>query len=158
MLAPAITYAEEGFPVGEVVSVYLARQREDALRRRADGEDLSPAAAVRRASASSSRIPILRWTYRQIATHGRDAFYKGEIAQEDPRYLQARTAARCSRPISPSSEAEWVDPISTTYRGWTVYELPPNGQGIAALEMLNIMESFPLGGVRATIRCARCTS
>ena len=54
-------------------------------------------------------------------------------------------------------EPEWVDPISTTYRGWTVYELPPNTQGIAALMMLNLMEQFPLARVRLPQRRARCT-
>ena len=59
--------------------------------------------------------------------------------------LPRRRAALSRRRILPTIPSEWVDPISTTYRGWTVYELPPNGQGIAALEMLNIMETFPLG-------------
>ena len=79
-----------------------------------------------------------------IAAHGRDAFYKGEIATKMLDTMKRHNGVMTAQDLSEYS-AEWVEPISTTYRDWTVYELPPNGQGIAALEMLNIMEKFPLG-------------
>ena len=135
-------YAER-LPGGRSGQRLLARQREDAARRRADGESLL---ARRRLPAAGDvfQNPDLAWAYRQIATAGRDAFYKGAIAK---KILATSTVHGGTMKAADLGEyqSEWVEPISTTYRGWTVYELPPNGQGIAALEMLNIMERFPLG-------------
>jgi len=142
LLAPAIAYADNGFPVGEVVSVYwrdsvkILNQDEPAVKTYLPSGRAPQAGEV-------FRNPDLAWTYRQIAANGKDAFYKGEVAK---RILA--TSASHGGTMKPADlaeyEAEWVDPISTIYRGWTVYELPPNGQGIAALEMLNVMERFPL--------------
>jgi gamma-glutamyltranspeptidase/glutathione hydrolase len=89
------------------------------------------------------RNPELAWTYREIATRGRDAFYTGEIARRVLATSAGHGGTMASADLA-AFESEWVEPISTTYRDWTVWELPPNGQGIAALEMLNIMERFPL--------------
>ena len=92
------------------------------------------------------RNPELAWTYKQLGAHGKAAFYTGEVAK---RILttSSKHGGTMSAADLAEFESEWVDPISTTYRGWTVYELPPNGQGIAALEMLNIMETFPIGSL-----------
>ncbi|MCL6567089.1 MAG: gamma-glutamyltransferase [Acidobacteriia bacterium] len=143
LLAPAIRYAEEGFPVPELVgalwplSQRLFRNDPPGLRTFYPG---GRAPAV----GEIFRNPDLAWSLRQIAAEGRDAFYKGEIAR---RILAA--SEKYGGTMAPEDlaeyEAEWVEPISTTYRGWRVYEIPPNGQGIAALVMLNIMENFPLG-------------
>ncbi len=88
------------------------------------------------------RNPDLAASLKLIAANGRDAFYRGEIAR---KILE--TSKRHEGVMTPEDLAgfssEWIEPISTTYRGWKVYELPPNGQGVAALEMLNIMETFP---------------
>jgi gamma-glutamyltranspeptidase/glutathione hydrolase len=81
---------------------------------------------------------------QQIAEHGRDAFYKGEIAQKILEAMKRHNGTMTAEDLAQYS-SEFVEPISTTYRDWTVYEMPPNGQGIAALEMLNIMETFPIG-------------
>jgi gamma-glutamyltranspeptidase/glutathione hydrolase len=141
-LAPAIVYAERGFPVGEVVSVYW-RDSVEALK--ADAPTARTFLVNGRAPAVGEifRNPDLAWTYRRIAERGESAFYEGAIAKRilatSDRYAGTMTAADLAE-----FESEWVDPISTTYRGWKIYELPPNGQGIAALEMLNIMERFPL--------------
>ncbi len=143
VLAPAIDYAANGFPVGEVVSVYW-RDSEDVLR--ADAPTARTYLVDGRAPKAGElfRIPDLAWTYRQIAAGGAAAFYRGSVARKilatSTQHGGTMTAADLAE-----FDSEWVDPISTTYRGWTVYELPPNGQGIAALEMLNIMETFPLG-------------
>ena len=142
VLAPSIDYAVNGFPVGEVVSVYW-RDSEGVLREDAPtARTYLPDGRVPKAG-EVFRNPDLAWTYRQIASGGAAAFYKGAVAQKilatSKRHGGTMTAADLAE-----FDAEWVDPISTTYRGWTVYELPPNGQGIAALEMLNIMETFPL--------------
>src|SRR5262249_51308310 len=80
----------------------------------------------------------------QIARHGRDAFYKGEIATKILEAMRKHGGPMTREDLAEFS-AEWVEPISTTYRDWTAFEMPPNGQGMAALEMLNIMETFPLG-------------
>ena len=144
VLAPAIAYADAGFPVGEVVSVYW-RDSEKILK---EDEPTAKTYLVKgRAPAAGEvfRNPDLAWSYRQIASSGKDAFYKGEVAK---RILTtfASHGGTMKAPDLAEFEAEWVDPISTTYRGWTVYELSPNGQGIAALEMLSIMERVsPLG-------------
>jgi gamma-glutamyltranspeptidase/glutathione hydrolase len=90
------------------------------------------------------RNPDLAWSLQQIATHGRDAFYKGEIAKKVLETMKHHGGVMTAQDLAEYS-SEWVEPISTTYRDWTVFELPPNGQGLAALEMLNIMEKFPLG-------------
>ena len=89
------------------------------------------------------RNPDLAHSLRLVAQGGRDAFYKGEIAQRIVALSQQHGGTFTAADLA-SYSSQWTDPISTTYRGWTVYELPPNGQGIAALEMLNIMEKFPL--------------
>ena len=143
VLAPAIQYAEAGFPIGEVVSVYW-HDSEKVLR-----ED-APTAKV---YLPGGRLPEagdvfqnrdLAWSYRQIATAGRDAFYKGPIAKKIVATSAVHGGTMKAADLG-EYQSEWVEPISTTYRGWTVYELPPNGQGIAALEMLNIMERYPIG-------------
>jgi gamma-glutamyltranspeptidase / glutathione hydrolase len=86
----------------------------------------------------------LAGSLEQIAQHGRDAFYKGEIAEKILEAMKKHGGTMTREDLAEYS-SEWVEPISTIYRDWTVYELPPNGQGIAALAMLNIMETFPLG-------------
>jgi gamma-glutamyltranspeptidase/glutathione hydrolase len=89
------------------------------------------------------RNPDLARSLRVVAQGGRDAYYKGELAKAIVE-ASRRHGGTLTEKYFAEYSAEWVDPISTTYRGWTVYELPPNGQGLAALEMLNIMETFPL--------------
>lgn len=144
ILAPAIRYAEDGFPVSEIIAAQWARF----------GSALSPEAReiyyVRDASTGALRPPAagevfrnprLARTLRQIATGGRDAFYKGEIASEI-----VGTVNRLGWPMTLDDLAfqhsEWVEPLRTAYRGYEAVELPPNGQGLAALEMLNILERF----------------
>jgi gamma-glutamyltranspeptidase/glutathione hydrolase len=142
VLAPAIRGAEEGFPVTEMVGGLWATQV-DLLR----GDE--GAAATYLVQDRAPRVgeifknPGLAWSLRQIAAHGREAFYKGEIAQKILETMKAHGGTMTEKDLADYS-SEWVEPISTTYRGWTVYEMPPNGQGLAALEMLNILENFPL--------------
>jgi gamma-glutamyltranspeptidase/glutathione hydrolase len=142
VLAPAIRAAEEGFPVTEMVGGLWATQV-DLLR----GDE--GAAATYLVQDRAPRVGEifknsgLAWSLRQIAAHGREAFYKGEIAQKILVTMKAHGGTMTEKDLADYS-SEWVEPISTTYRGWTVYEMPPNGQGLAALEMLNILENFPL--------------
>ncbi|HEX2666186.1 MAG TPA: gamma-glutamyltransferase [Candidatus Acidoferrum sp.] len=142
-LAAAIRAAQEGFPVPEwdaaywVSSVNYLRTDEAATKTYLP-EDRGPRVG------EVFRNPDLAWSLGQIAQHGRDAFYKGEIARKILESMK-RHGGPMVEPDLAEFSSEFVEPISTTYRDWTVYELPPNVQGLAALEMLNIMETFPLG-------------
>ena len=143
VLAPSILHAEEGFAVGEVVAAFW---RDSVSALRVDTATAQTFLIDGRAPQTGElfRNPDLAWTYRQISAHGRETFYSGEVARRilatSDRHGGTMDAADLAE-----FESEWVEPVTTDYRGWTVAELPPNGQGIAALEMLNIMERFPLG-------------
>jgi gamma-glutamyltranspeptidase/glutathione hydrolase len=142
VLAPAIRYAEEGFPVTEWVGgawaggERLLREDENATHTYLPNGHAPGVGEI-------FRNPDLAASLTQIAAKGRDAFYKGDIAKRIVKYSKRQGGTMTEADLAEFS-AEWADPISTTYRGWTVYEMPPNGQGIAALVMLNIMENFPL--------------
>jgi len=142
VLAPSIRVAEEGFPVTEWVNQVWTRAVTQA-----GPQDSIPLTFLLNGRAPRVgeifRNPDLAWSYRQIAADGRDAFYKGEIARRILD-LSAREGGTMTAADLSAFSSEWVDPISTIYRGWAVFEMPPNGQGIAALEMLNILETFPL--------------
>jgi len=142
ILAPAIRYAETGFPVGEVVSVYW-KDSEKVLRADpATAKTFLPGGKLPEVG-DMFRNPELAWTYRQIAAQGAKAFYTGNVAAKLLASSKTHGGTMTAADLA-EYDVEWVTPISTTYRGWTVYELPPNGQGIAALMMLNIMEQFDL--------------
>ena len=142
LLAPAIRYAREGFPVPEWAAAYW----------QVAASDIRPspsAAAVYLPGGEPPRLgqifrnPDLAHSLAEVAAGGRDAYYQGPIARAIVDFSQRQGGALTLADFAAYS-AEWVEPISTTYHGWTVFELPPNGQGIAALEMLNLMERFPL--------------
>lgn len=142
VLAPAIRYAEEGFPVTEWVSgAWIASEPVLQEDPNASRTYLPEGRAPR--VGEIFRNPDLARSYKQIAEQGRDAFYKGEIAQRIVTFSERQGGTLTAQDLAEFS-SEWVEPISTLYRGWTIYELPPNGQGIAALEMLNLMENFPI--------------
>jgi gamma-glutamyltranspeptidase / glutathione hydrolase len=144
LLAPAIDFAENGFPVPEIIGSYWT-SRNDVKRLREEPSS----AAVFLPNGSWPKVgevfrnPDMAWSLRQVAKGGARAFYNGPITKRLLEYLRAKGGLFDEDDFSKYS-AEWVKPISTTYRGWTVYEIPPNGQGIAALSMLNLMEKFPL--------------
>jgi gamma-glutamyltranspeptidase / glutathione hydrolase len=142
VLAPAIRAAEEGFPVTEWTSALWAANADYLRGNEAAAQTYLP---DNRAPGVGQvfRNPDLARSLRLIAQGGRDAFYKGELAKKIVETSRRHGGTHTEKDFAEYS-SEWVDPISTTYRGWTVYELPPNGQGLAALEMLNIMETFPL--------------
>ncbi len=140
VLAPAIRVAEDGFPVTEWVAAIWPPNVD--LLRSSEAAALTYLTSDRAPRAGEIfRNPDLAWSYRQLATQGRDAFYKGEIAKRIVELSRRHGGPMTAKDLADYS-AEWVEPISTTYRDWSVYELPPNGQGIAALEMLNLMENF----------------
>ena len=140
LFAPAIYYAEHGYAVPEIIhDVWIAdeakMQKTEEARRVFLPEGKAPQLGARFAN------PDVAKALKLIAEQGRDAFYKGAIAQAIVETSSSFGGAMQLEDLAEFS-AEWVEPVSTDYRGWKVYELPPNGQGMAALEMLNIMETF----------------
>lgn len=141
-LEPAIKYARDGYPVSEIIAMQwkevegvLARDPNAAKTFLIDGK--APAAG------DIFRNPALAGSLEQIARGGRDVFYKGAIAKAIADDMQRRNGLVRLEDLA-AHHADWVEPISTTYRGYQVLELPPNTQGVSALEMLNIMEGFDL--------------
>src|SRR5664279_5426618 len=140
LLAPAIFYAENGFVMPEWGSrAWISKV---FLNQPGYKETYMPG-GVRPGLGDVFKNPALGESLRQIAAHGRDAFYHGKLTELMVKFLNAQGGTHTLDDFE-QFQPEWVEPISTTYRGWSVYELPPNGQGIAALSMLNIMERFPL--------------
>jgi gamma-glutamyltranspeptidase/glutathione hydrolase len=144
LLAPAIALAENGFPVPEIIGGYWTSSN-DVKRLQAEPSSAAVFLPNGRPPAVGEifRNPDVANSLRLVARNGARAFYDGPLTKRLVDYLHAKGGLHTAEDFSQFS-AEWVTPISTTYRGWTVYEIPPNGQGIAALEMLNIMEKFPL--------------
>ena len=143
LLAPAIYYAEEGFPVTDVI----ARAWQGSVRKlSADPASAATFLPGGKAPAAGEifKNPDLGKTMRLIATKGVAGFYEGPVAESILALSKEKGGTMTAADLK-EYQPEWVDPISTTYRGWTVYELPPNTQGIAALMMLNMMERYPLG-------------
>lgn len=142
LFAPAIHYAEQGFPVTEIIAAQWASSAkklagdEDGARVYLPGGQTPEAGEV-------FRNPELARALREIAREGAAAFYQGAIARAILAKSRALGGTMTGEDLA-SFAPEWVEPISTDYRGWKVYELPPNSQGIAALAMLNIMERFEL--------------
>jgi gamma-glutamyltranspeptidase/glutathione hydrolase len=141
-LAPAIAIAEGGFPVPEITAAEWAGA-EALLRAEGEAARTYLPDGVTPRVGQIFRNHDLSSTYRALAAGGRDAFYRGGIAQQIARCSMQHDGALTAADLA-TYEAEWVTPLSTTYRGWRVYELPPNGQGIAALMMLNVLEQAPI--------------
>jgi len=145
VLAPAIHYARDGFPVAEWDAVYWA-EAEPFL---AQDNTLASTYLIHGHAPKVGEVfknPGLARSLELIAQNGRDGFYQGETASKILAFSSHLGGAMTASDLAEFS-SEWVDPISTTYRGWTVYEIPPNGQGIAALLMLNIMETFSIASL-----------
>jgi gamma-glutamyltranspeptidase/glutathione hydrolase len=142
LLAPAIRYADEGFPVTEIFSSYW-RASERKLRRDTNAAKIYLPNGRAPHTGEIFHNPALAWSLKQIASHGRKVFYEGPIAKRILDCSNAHGGTMTADDLSKFS-SQWVEPLSTTYHDWTVYELPPNGQGIGALLMLNLMENFAL--------------
>ena len=142
LLAPAVRYAEEGFPVSEIIGRSWSASV-DSLSKWPDSKATYLPHGRAPAVGELFRSPNLAASYRLIAKQGRDAFYKGSIAERIVAYSKSH-GGYFSRKDFVDHTSDWVEPVSTRYRGYDVWELPPNGQGIAALEMLNILEGYDL--------------
>jgi gamma-glutamyltranspeptidase/glutathione hydrolase len=153
ILSPAIRYSEQGFPVTELIAYYM--QRGVTLHGERfpnvyetytlDGKTIPQKGDV-------FKNPWLGETYRRIATNGRDEFYKGETAKVIVEFIKEQGGFLSYDDLA-NHRSDWVEPVSTNYRGYDVWELPPNGQGIAALQMLNVLEGYdfseiPFGSAR----------
>ncbi|TAM80122.1 MAG: gamma-glutamyltransferase [Acidobacteria bacterium] len=142
LFKPAIYFAEHGFPLTEYIDAYW----------KGGQRLLETNANARRIYLPDGRPPEVGEVFTNseygralelIAKQGRDAFYRGDIAKDIVKSVEELGGVMSLSDFS-EYQAQWVEPISTTYRGWKIYELPPNGQGLAALEMLNVFERYPL--------------
>jgi gamma-glutamyltranspeptidase / glutathione hydrolase len=142
-LAPAIRYAEEGFPVSELIAYYwnfgprVYKDLPGAFTETYTINGRTPG------KGDIFKNPALANTLRLIGEKGRDAFYRGEIADKIDKFMRENGGFLRKEDFEKHAST-WVDPVSTNYRGYDVFELPPNGQGIATLQMLNILEGFDL--------------
>lgn len=142
LLQPAIDYAEEGFPVTAFIAD-LWQQNVASREEYAGVKEVYMPGGAAPETGDIFRNPNLAKTYRMIAEGGRDTFYKGEIAEKIDAYMAEQGGFLTAADLA-AHTSEWVTPVSTNYRGYDVFELPPNGQGIVALQMLNILEGYDL--------------
>jgi gamma-glutamyltranspeptidase/glutathione hydrolase len=148
-LEPAIGYAKNGFPVSQLVALYWKHNFAAFEKNAAMIEELDNAKATylidghTPAEGEVFRNPDLAETLSRIAKGGRDVFYKGDIAREIDAYFK-RIGGDLRYEDFAKHHGEWVEPLSVNYRGYDVYELPPNGQGAAVLQMLQILKGFDL--------------
>lgn len=145
LLAPAIRYAREGFPVSELIAYYWNSNARSLSKYPGFAEIFMPGGKAP-SKGEIFRNPWLAHTLETIAKEGRDAFYKGEIAHKITRYMQENRGFLTMRDMEEHT-SEWVHPVSVNYRGYDIWELPPNGQGIAALQMLNILEQYDVSAM-----------
>lgn len=142
ILAPAIGYARDGFPLSEVIAEDWGRNAPRLEKYPNFPETYMPGGRAPRAG-EIFRNPGLAWTLSRLAEGGREAFYKGGIPATIAAYLK-RAGGFLDEEDFARHTSDWVEPITTNYRGYDVWELPPNGQGLSVLQMLNILEGFDL--------------
>ncbi|MFQ6370780.1 gamma-glutamyltransferase [Shewanella sp. YIC-542] len=147
-LAPAIRYAREGFPVSELIAYYMQLSGKRLAQYPGFKETYMPQGHMP-ATGDIFKNPALANTYEKIAKGGRDEFYKGSIARSIANYMKAQGGYLGYDDLA-SHHSEWVEPVSVNYRGYDVWELPPNGQGIAALQILKTLEPFNLQAMGQT--------
>ena len=142
VLAPAIYYANTGHPVSEVIAEDWDRTPENSQKQPGFKETFMPNGRA----PSKGEIFVNRGlgaTLEKITKHGREGFYKGEVAETIGRFMKTHGGFLSAQDLA-DHKSDWVDPVSTNYRGHDVWELPPNGQGIAVLQMLNILEGYDI--------------
>jgi len=145
ILQPAINYAREGFPISELIAYYWGR----SVPFLSQYPNFTETFTIDGKAPEKGEIfknPYLANTLEKIAKNGRDEFYKGSIAKEIARYIKEQGGFLSYEDLA-SHTSEWVEPISTNYRGYDIWELPPNGQGTAALQILNILEGYDIASM-----------
>jgi gamma-glutamyltranspeptidase/glutathione hydrolase len=140
VLEPAIRYAREGFPLTELVAFYWGLSAPRLEKWAGYKETYMPGGRAPR-KGEVFKNPRLADTYEKLAKDGRDAFYKGDIAKTIDAFMKKHGGFLSYEDLA-NHTSTWVEPVSTNYRGYDVWELPPNGQGIAALQILNILEAY----------------
>ena len=145
ILQPAISYARDGFPVTEIIAYYWNGNAR-TLSRFPNVADVYMPGGKAPAKGEIFRNPFLASSLEKIAKGGRDAFYKGDMAHIIADFVQSQGGFLSYEDLS-THHSEWVEPVGTNYRGYDVWELPPNGQGIAALQILNILEGYDLASM-----------
>ena len=145
LLSPAIRYARNGFPVSELVAYYWQMNVDRIGHYPGFSPTFMPGGKVPQ-KGDVFKNPGLAATYEKIATGGRDAFYKGDIARAIAAYMKEQGGYLSYEDLS-AHTSDWVTPVSANYRGYDIWELPPNGQGIAALQILNILEQYDIEGM-----------
>ncbi|MGM0464574.1 MAG: gamma-glutamyltransferase [Bacteroidota bacterium] len=142
ILQPAIDYARDGFPVSELIAYYMNAGTAN-LKKFPNVADIYMPGGKAPRKGEIFKNPALANTLEQIAEGGREEFYRGSIARIISDFVQEQGGFLTYEDMA-KHRSEWVEPISTDYRGYTVWELPPNGQGTAALQMLNILEGYDI--------------
>ncbi len=145
ILTPAIQYAREGFPVSELIAYYFEANKQRIGHYPGFADVYMPNGDVPK-KGEIFKNPNLAATYEKIATGGRDAFYKGDIARSIAAYMQEQGGFLNYEDLA-THTSNWVEPVSTNYRGYDLWELPPNGQGIAALQILNVLEQYDIASM-----------
>lgn len=149
ILAPAIHYAQNGFPLTELIAWYMHRtvpffeskgfpNIEDTYKNQNGGKLPNEGEIYKNVYLAN--------TYKKIVEGGRDVFYRGEIAKTIGKFIKEQGGFLSFKDMA-SHKSEWVEPVSINYRGFDVWELPPNGQGIAALQMLKILEGYDFSDI-----------
>ena len=142
ILSPTIKYAEDGFPVSELVSYYM----KNASNNFKEYPNFKETYYINDSTPKKGQIfknPDLAKTLRVIAKKGKKGFYEGEVANSIANFIQDQGGFLSYDDLK-NHKSEWIDPVSTNYRGYDVWELPPNGQGIAALQILNLLEAYDI--------------
>ncbi len=145
ILKPAISYAREGFPLTELIAYYWAGNAR-SLSRYPNVKEVYMPGGKAPEKGEIFKNPYLASTLEALAEGGRDAFYKGEIAHTIDAFMKEQGGFLSYEDLA-SHTSEWVEPVSSSYRGYDVWELPPNGQGIAALQILNILEQYDIAAM-----------
>ena len=145
VLNPAINYAQNGFPVTELIAYYWQGNAR-YLQKFPNFKDIFMPGGKTPQKGEIFKNPYLAETLSKIAGQGRDYFYKGEMTRIIDKFMQEQGGFLSYEDLA-KHQSEWVEPISTNYRGYDVWELPPNGQGTAALQILNILEGFDIASM-----------
>ncbi|MDP5458988.1 gamma-glutamyltransferase [Alishewanella sp. SMS8] len=143
ILQPTIQYAEKGFPVTELIAYYWDRSVPILSKQPGDFSGTYTINGRAPAKGEIFKNPALANTLKAIAKHGRDAFYRGEITRKIDSFMQ-QNGGYLRYDDFAKHRSDWVEPVGVDYKGYTLWELPPNGQGIAALQMLQILKNFDL--------------
>jgi gamma-glutamyltranspeptidase/glutathione hydrolase len=149
ILTPSINYAEKGFPLTQLIAWYMQKSIPNFEKKgfsNIKDTYIKPNNSELPNEGEIFKNPYLANTYRKIAKGGRDAFYKGDIAKTIAQFIQEEGGFLSEKDLA-EHYSQWVEPVSVNYRGYDVWELPPNGQGIAALQMLQILEGYDFSNI-----------